>query len=87
MAPYPLKKLDQGARFPRGGVVVLHGKDDTVASIEKSYMLGKKLSEVDPELDFKLVVRDGEHGFDHSAKLRDKWLWDAIQGILKAWLE
>jgi acetyl esterase/lipase len=87
IAPYPLKKLDHGARFPRGGVLVLHGKDDTVAPVEQSYGLANKLAEIDPELNFKLIVRDGEHGFDHSAKLRDEWLWNAVQDILKAWLE
>ncbi|OQE12713.1 hypothetical protein PENFLA_c064G01710 [Penicillium flavigenum] len=87
LAPYPLKKLDQGARFPSGGVLVLHGKDDTVAPVEQSYGLASKLAEIDPELNFKLIVRDGEHGFDHSAKLRDEWLWNAVQDILKAWLE
>jgi hypothetical protein len=55
ITPYPLKKLDQGARVPRGGVVVLHGKDDTVAPIEQSYTLRKKLAEIEPGLDLSLL--------------------------------
>ncbi|GKZ38314.1 hypothetical protein AbraIFM66950_010444 [Aspergillus brasiliensis] len=87
ITPYLLERLDAGARFPRGGVLILHGKDDTVAPVEESYSLQKKLAQVDPSLRFELVVRDGEHGFDHLAKLHDEWLWDAIQDIVRAWLD
>ncbi|EYE92287.1 alpha/beta hydrolase [Aspergillus ruber CBS 135680] len=87
ITPYPLERLDAGARFSRGGVVLLHGRDDTVAPIEQSYSLKEKVEDVDPTLKFRLIVRDGEHGFDHSAKLHDAWLWDAIQDIVKIWLD
>jgi len=87
MIPHPLERLEAGARFPRGGVLVLHGRDDTVSPVEESCLLMSKVTEVDPSLNFRLVIRDGEHGFDHSAKLQDEWLWDAVQDVLKAWLE
>ncbi|KAL4986247.1 alpha/beta-hydrolase [Aspergillus falconensis] len=87
ISPYLLERLDAGARFPRGGVLILHGRDDTVAPVEESYLLQRKLAELDPSLNFRLVVRDGEHGFDHLAKLHDVWLWDAIQDIVRSWLD
>ncbi|GLA28126.1 hypothetical protein CBS147320_8371 [Aspergillus niger] len=86
-SPYLLGRLDAGAQFPRGGVLILHGRDDSVAPVEESYMLQRKLAQVDPSLNFRLVVRDGEHGFDHLAKLHDGWLWDAIQDIVRSWLD
>lgn len=85
--PYPLERIHAGARFPRGGVLILHGRDDSVAPVEESYALRRKLAQIDPSLNFRLVVRDGEHGFDHLAKLHDVWLWDAIQDIIRSWLD
>jgi acetyl esterase/lipase len=87
ISPYLLERTEAGARFPRGGVLILHGRDDSVAPVEESYVLRKKLAQVDPNLNFRLVVRDGEHGFDHLAKLHDVWLWDAIQDIVRSWLD
>ncbi|KAK6814027.1 hypothetical protein RU639_010452 [Aspergillus parasiticus] len=84
VSPYLLERIDAGARFPRGGVLMLHGRDDSVAPVEESYVLRRKLAQVDPSLNFRLVVRDGEHGFDHLAKLHDVWLWDAIQDIVRS---
>lgn len=55
--------------------------------VEESYLLKSKITQVDPSLDFRLVVRDGEHDFDHSANIRDGWLRDAIQDTVKACLE
>ncbi|OJZ90865.1 hypothetical protein ASPFODRAFT_203349 [Aspergillus luchuensis CBS 106.47] len=86
ITPYLLERLDAGARFPRGGVLILHGRDDSVAPVTESYALQGKLAQVDPNLNFRLVVRDGEHGFDHLAKLHDNWLCDAIQDIVRSWL-
>ncbi|GAB1197566.1 hypothetical protein APSETT444_006863 [Aspergillus pseudonomiae] len=83
---YPLERLDAGARFPRGGVLVLHGRNDSVVPVEGSYILRDKIEGVDCNLRFQLVVRDGEHGFDHSAKLHDAWLWEAAQGVIHSWL-
>ena len=84
---YPLERLDAGAKFPRGGVLVLHGLNDSVVPVEGSYMLKDKIDELDSSLRFRLVVRDGEHGFDHSAKLHDAWLWEAAQDVIHSWLE
>lgn len=82
-----LKRLENGDRFPRGGVSVFHGRDDSIVPVQVSYDLMRKLQEVDPSLDFRLVVRDGEHGFDHQASLHDGWLWGAVRDHIKCWLE
>ncbi|KAL4767521.1 alpha/beta-hydrolase [Aspergillus nidulans var. acristatus] len=87
ISPYLLERLDAGAQFPRGGVLILHGRDDSVSPVEESNLLREKLAQVDPSLNFRLVVLDGEHGFDHPAKLHDVWLWDAIQDIVRSWLD
>ncbi|OJJ03457.1 hypothetical protein ASPVEDRAFT_733008 [Aspergillus versicolor CBS 583.65] len=85
--PYPLDRIDSGARFPKGGVLILHGRDDSVAPLDQSLELQKKLETAAPDTNFALVIRDGEHGFDHTAKLYDSWLWEAVQGITRTWLQ
>lgn len=85
--PYPLDRIDSGARFPQGGVLILHGRDDSVAPLDQTLQLQNKLETTTPGTSFTLVVRDGEHGFDLTAKLHDSWLWEAAQGIIMAWLQ
>ncbi|KAB8215527.1 hypothetical protein BDV33DRAFT_208232 [Aspergillus novoparasiticus] len=87
VSPYLLERMDAGARFPRGGALILHGRDDSVAPVEESSVLRRKLAQVDSSLNFRLVVRDGEHGFNHLAKSHDVWLCDAIQDIVRSWLD
>ncbi|KAF7591461.1 hypothetical protein BBP40_001507 [Aspergillus hancockii] len=55
ISPYPLERLEAGARFPRGGVLVLHGQQDSVAPVEESYLLKTKTAEVDPSLNSALL--------------------------------
>ncbi|KAH8665368.1 Alpha/Beta hydrolase protein [Ilyonectria robusta] len=83
---FPLLRLDSGDRFPRGGVLVWHGKDDTVVPVEGSLKLKQKIESVDPELNFKLVIRDGEHGFDHAVNLQEDWALQAMQDCVNSWL-
>ncbi|KAI9933693.1 hypothetical protein MW887_004764 [Aspergillus wentii] len=83
---FPLDRLDRGERFPRGGIVILHGLGDTVVPIEGSYKLKGKLEELDPELDVKLVVREGEHGFDGATR-DEEWLWNGVKDCVAAWLK
>lgn len=52
--------------------------DDTIAPYSQEIGTRSSLAEVDPELDFKLVVRNGKYGFDHSAKLQDEWSLNAV---------
>ncbi|KAL0934065.1 uncharacterized protein CTRU02_210864 [Colletotrichum truncatum] len=84
---FPFEKLDDGARFPRGGVFVWHGNEDTLVPVEGSIRLKEKVTELDPELEFHLALRPGEHGFDHTTKLDEDWMADGFKNLVKAWLE
>ncbi|KAM6508290.1 hypothetical protein FALCPG4_018164 [Fusarium falciforme] len=81
-----LEKLEDGARFPRGGVFVWHGKADTVVPVEGSVKLAEKLGEVDPDLPFTLALRDGEHGFDAESSIDEPWMDEGLKGLVAAWL-
>ncbi|KAK1149050.1 hypothetical protein N8T08_007727 [Aspergillus melleus] len=83
---YPLERLKLGARFPAGGILVLHGNQDSVVPVQESFLLRETVQKVQPDLTFNLVTREGEHGFDHAASLKDEWLQDAIRGIIVSWL-
>lgn len=83
---FPLDLLEDGARFPRGGVLVFHGRDDTVVPVEGSVKLEEKVAEVDPGSGFRLCLRPGEHGFDHDAKLDEDWLAGGLEKLVEAWL-
>ncbi|KAI9035826.1 uncharacterized protein KD926_002855 [Aspergillus affinis] len=82
---YPLDRLELGARFPRGGMLVLHGSQDSVVPVQESYLLKEVVQKVQADLDFKLIIREGEHGFDHGASLQDEWLQDGVRGIVDSW--
>jgi acetyl esterase/lipase len=82
-----LDRLRGGARFPRGGVSVLHGQNDTVVPVEQSHKLATTVEEFDSDLKFTLTTREGEHGFDGTANLDDGWLVEALKDVVPSWLE
>ncbi|KAJ3540208.1 hypothetical protein NM208_g5160 [Fusarium decemcellulare] len=81
-----LEKVDDGGRFPRGGVFICHGKSDSLVPVEGSVKLLEKIREIDPELPFTLSIQEGEHGFDAAASVEDKWMDDGLKGLVSAWL-
>ncbi|KAH8751350.1 Alpha/Beta hydrolase protein [Diaporthe sp. PMI_573] len=84
---FPLFRIEDGARFPRGGVLVWHGKDDSVVPAEGSLKLREAVSKHDPDLNFRLAIREGEHGFDQTADIDDQWAAEALSGCLISWLQ
>ncbi|KAI5457490.1 Alpha/Beta hydrolase protein [Mariannaea sp. PMI_226] len=81
-----LDRLDDGARFPRGGVLVSHGKDDTSVPVEGSTALLEKVRNVDPSLNFHLELQPGDHGFDGSSSIDDEWLSRGLKELVASWL-
>lgn len=83
---FPLDRLEDGARFPRGGVFLWHGKGDTVVPVEGSVKLKEKVTEVDPGLRFWLALEEGDHGFDAQSKIDDGWMAEGLKDLVKVWL-
>ncbi|WQF90285.1 Putative alpha/beta hydrolase-3 [Colletotrichum destructivum] len=83
---FPLQRLREGAQFPRGGLFVMHGTDDTLVPSRGSVLMEQMLVEVDPELNFRLTMRPGEHGFDSTVKLDEQWLAEGLAPLVTAWL-
>ena len=84
---FPLERLARGDKFPRGGVFVCHGLDDSLVPIENSEKLDAVVKQTDPDLYFHLAKQPGEHGFDGVNKLNDDWLAEGTGPLIKAWLE
>lgn len=84
---FPSYQMDDGARFPRGGVFVWHGQDDTVVPATGSIRLKEKVEKLDPSLEFRLALRPGEHGFDHEANIEEQWMAEGLEKVVKSWLQ
>lgn len=86
---FPIARLKQsGGLVPRGGVVIIQGRQDSVipmAEIEKFVARARELTPSADDIMF--VARDGEHGFDLSSQLDDSWLQEALKRGIEAWLE
>jgi hypothetical protein len=81
-----LEKLEDGGRFPRGGLFVWHGKGDTVVPVQGSVKLSEKIGEVDPDLPFTLAIQEGDHGFDEKSSIDEPWMQEGLKGLVAAWL-
>ncbi|OHE99306.1 hypothetical protein CORC01_05347 [Colletotrichum orchidophilum] len=84
---FPFERLRAGERFPRGGVFVWQGADDSVVPAKGNVAFKELVAEVDPELEFNLAIRPGEHGFDATAKIDEEWMADGFKNLVKAWLQ
>ncbi|KAJ5369493.1 hypothetical protein N7509_014105 [Penicillium cosmopolitanum] len=80
---YPFVKLDSvGVEFPKGGIAVIHGRQDSIVPVgdvegfvEKAQGLGLEGPGV------TLTVRDGEHGFDGDLRFDEEgWMTEAFGG-------
>jgi hypothetical protein len=90
---FPLERLARGDTLPEGGVLVLHGKSDSVVPVEHSRTLKRALEEQVSGGTWKgkveLVERAGEHGFDGELQLEgegNEWLTEAWEPVVRSWL-
>ncbi|KAK0609283.1 hypothetical protein DIS24_g12356 [Lasiodiplodia hormozganensis] len=83
----PLERVGSGGeRFPRGGVFVWHGRQDSIVPVEGSVKLEEVVRRVDPGARFRLTLREGDHGFDAESSVDDDWMAEGLKGIVDAWL-
>lgn len=83
-----LDKLNDGARFPAGGVFVWHGKNDSLVPAEGTEKLAALMSEVDPDAKFYVELReDQEHGFDGDTSIDEDWFAEGLKDVVISWLD
>ncbi|KAJ5377430.1 uncharacterized protein N7496_004839 [Penicillium cataractarum] len=90
---YPMARLEQpDFKIPRGGIAVLHGRQDSVVPLGDVEKFVERANEVlkagsSEEDGVTLTVRDGEHGFDAPARFEEEWVQDAMRKAVSVWLE
>ncbi|PYI26299.1 alpha/beta-hydrolase, partial [Aspergillus indologenus CBS 114.80] len=87
---YPMERLDESVKIPRGGIAILHGREDEVVSVEDSVRFVGKAKMVLRAEDagrVAVTVREGGHGFDTPVGLGEGWLWESLRGVVGGWLE
>lgn len=90
---FQVPRLEQpDAHLPRGGLVILHGRDDFMvpAYLSERYVkIAQEKLYGRPGADkIVLSIQDGgHHGFDYPVHLEQDWLQDALKGATAAWLE
>lgn len=83
---FPLDRVEDGERFPRGGVFVWHGRQDSIVPVEGSVKLEELVRKVDPGAKFRLTLREGDHGFDGESSIDEDWMAEGLKDIVDAWL-
>jgi acetyl esterase/lipase len=89
---FQLRRLEHPeTRLPRGGLVILHGRQDSVVPVNLSErfvrVTTEKLRGRQGADKIVLCIQDGEHGFDNPASLKEEWLKNALEGAVETWLE
>lgn len=83
----PIKSLERGAHFPKGGVFVWHGGEDSLVPVEGSQKFAESVTKLYPESQFTLAVRPGEHGFDSDTTIDEEWMSKGLGPLVEAWLD
>ena len=85
---YPINVLEDATNFPP--TLIVHGAQDSMVSLAESttfvdkieHVLGKQVRE-----DVRLVVKDGDHGFDAELVEEDTpWLSEELKWVENMWL-
>ena len=89
---FPFERLEEpDVAIPRGGISILHGREDTVVPLHNSEDFIARAREVTKgqpgNEGLILTTRDGDHGFEEKTRLDEKWLQDAIRRAVNVWLE
>lgn len=85
---FPFEALEADTiRIPRGGITILHGKDDTVVPVIGSRKFVERAAQVLGSEAVRLIEMPGEHGFDVDVNLDEPWLVRALSHAILAWLE
>ncbi|CEJ62884.1 hypothetical protein POX_c04617 [Penicillium oxalicum] len=90
---YPMARLESpDFKIPRGGIAMLHGRQDSVVPLGDVELFVERANEVlktrsGQDAGVTLTVRDGEHGFDGPVRLEEVWLQDVMRRAISVWVE
>jgi acetyl esterase/lipase len=82
---FPMEALDSDdVRVPRGGLTILHGRNDSLVPIGATRVFVERAKGRFGDL-VTLAETDGEHGFDGDMRF-EGWLKDALKNAVDAWV-
>jgi pimeloyl-ACP methyl ester carboxylesterase len=89
---YQLQSLKKPeTRLPRGGIVIIHGLQDTLvpAKLSERFVNAarQQLNGRQGADRIVLSIQEGGHGFDTDVDLEESWLQEALQTAISTWLE
>ncbi|KAJ5115108.1 hypothetical protein NUU61_000867 [Penicillium alfredii] len=89
---HPMRRLEEpGIRIPRGGIAVIHGRQDSILpaeGVERFVARAREVTQGQPGSDkVILTLRDGDHGFDIPVRVEEQWMQDTFKRAVETWLE
>lgn len=84
---FPIDRVENGERLPSAGGLIWHGETDSVVPVDGSIHFSDAVNKYNPDSNFSLLVKPGDHGFDSTARLEDEWIEKAVEPYVAAWLE
>ena len=90
---YPMTRFENpDVKIPRGGIAMLHGRQDSVVPLGDVEKFAERAEEVlkaqaGEHGNVTLTVREGEHGFDSGVRLEEDWLQEVMREAIGVWLE
>ena len=74
-----------GRLFPP--LYLLHGEQDSAVPVEGTRKLIEYIRDIDPAAKLHVAIREGEHGFDFSASVKDDWMREGLGFIATEWIK
>ncbi|KAI9726543.1 MAG: hypothetical protein M1834_008985 [Cirrosporium novae-zelandiae] len=85
---YPIDRVQveskKGKRLPP--MLILHGKEDSAVPVKGSERFLKTVRECMEGVEVRLVVREGDHGFDTGLGGGEEWLRRELEWVRRVWL-
>jgi phosphopantothenate synthetase len=84
-----MERLEQSdIQIPRGGIAVIHGRQDSVVPVLGSERFVARAREITGSDKVVLAIRDGDHGFDSDLRFGEEpWLQESLKTAVETWLE
>ncbi|KAJ5306101.1 hypothetical protein N7508_005116 [Penicillium antarcticum] len=84
---FPGVKIEQeGTTIPRGGITIIHGRQDSVVPVGDVEKFVKRAREVFGDEKVIFTVKEGEHGLDAPLRFEEAWLQETFKAAIQTWL-
>ncbi|KAF3402193.1 hypothetical protein DPV78_004645 [Talaromyces pinophilus] len=65
---------------------IFHGEQDSAVPVDGSRRFASLLQETLPDVNVRLYIQDGDHGFDEDATMETPWLREGLAMISRRWI-